>query len=66
MEPEETVMVYAFTEMNLSRDVVTSTYKTPRPSIPPEGVIVPGSGEEVKRSQLDVDQRYFSGLSTKS
>lgn len=59
MEPDETVMVYRFTSMNDSREVVTSVYKTPRPSIPPEGVVVPDSGEEVKRSQLDPDQRYL-------
>ncbi len=61
MQSDETVMVYSFTAMNRAREVVTSTYKTPRPSIPPEGVVVPDSGEEVKRSQLDSDQRYLPG-----
>lgn len=66
MESEEIVTVYSFTSMNAAREVVTSTYKTPRPSIPPEGVIVPNSGEEVKRSQLDADQRYVSPSGSKS
>jgi hypothetical protein len=60
MESDEIVTVYRFTSMNAAREVVTSIYKTPRPSIPPEGVVVTGSGEEVKRSQLDPDQRYVS------
>ena len=59
MESDETVMVFSFTAMNEDREVVTFPYKTPRPSIPPEGVVVPGSGEEVKRSELDADERYL-------